>query len=589
MWNVFRELPDGSREEVSFVNESEESVGEEQASFTTQSGENVTAQLVHDTVLKLKKSAEQENDIPAFHFINQEVELSREMDGLPGRDAIAIWGRNIAESPIELGSLNPESVTDIGEETPSSTVQERVVFEDDALKWQFGTNGNYDNFRTIAWHDKTLVVIRVPEEYQDDSFILEYTPEDNETLPSAEQYQGESIAFVEWRGYLGSNSFVCDFISKFCQVKNFITTLKTKGKGFYVGMVVRLLYGDSPGRFENDPTFNLRLRKVTDKYSQLAKQCPRLDNVNSFNDEYCIVFVHGAFACGLNQLNLLYPEDKFQNRKPPVPTYRFEHDTFRSIPENADKLRQLIQKKIPKCEHLLLIGHSRGGLVCRLAAILLENDNYNSKLDIWTYGTPHEGTPLVDAGLRLLRWLPSLTAKIFDGIPKYSLVEALFLYLVQFYIESKTEDLPKGIAEMSPSSTLQEILELIQPKPTNIRSYGGNYDANKNNGYKVVVDDTLDGFFLNNANDLVVTQKSATAVGIGENIQENCAHLGYFEIDRLRNEIYLYCHFSKINQKQININNASEFVRDLINDFKKLKLNPQEILDILLYDVLILH
>ncbi|MDJ0901859.1 MAG: hypothetical protein QNJ55_23970 [Xenococcus sp. MO_188.B8] len=530
MWKVFREL-DGSLQEVN-----------EEVSLVTRQGQTVTVELVRDAVLEALEGEE----IPTFRFIEKEVELSREMNGLPGRDAIAIWSRNIAESPIELGSLNPESVTDIGEETPSPSVQERVVFEDDALKWQFGTNGNYDNFRTIAWHDKTLVVIRVPEEYQDDSFILEYIPEDNETLPLAERYQGESIAFVEWRGYLGSNSFVCDFISKFRQEdEDFITTLKTKGKGkgFYVGMVARALYGDPPGRFEHDLTSKPRLWWYAARYRQLAENCPRLDldKVQPFNGDCCIVFVHGAFSCGLDQLNLLYPKDKFPNRKPPVHTYRFEHDTFRSIPENANKLRKLILDKI-KCKHLLLIGYSRGGLVCRIAARLLDYSQYKTKPEIWTYGTPHQGTVLVNLGSNLLKYLHLFVEKIEKGISVIDVPSAVFRYVIAPLIVSKFENLPKGIIDMSPSSTLLEMLN-FKPIPSTIRSYGGNYHADISNGSKIVFgDDVIDGIFLNNPNDKIVTQESATAVGIGENTKDNCAHSGYFKIDRLRNKIYFYCH-----------------------------------------------
>ncbi len=74
---------------------------------------------------------------------------------------------------------------------------------------------------------------------------------------------------------------------------------------------------------------------------------------------------------------------------------RYEHDTFMSIDANAQELAELLTARFDDAEHVLMICHSRGGLVARSASDLVDG-TLASRLSIHTFGTPHRGTPLAD-------------------------------------------------------------------------------------------------------------------------------------------------------------------------------------------------
>lgn len=92
---------------------------------------------------------------------------------------------------------------------------------------------------------------------------------------------------------------------------------------------------------------------------------------------------------------------------PPQPGYpvrRFEHDTVATVLNNADELTQSITTAI-RVDRLLLVAHSRGGLVARTVVDELIRDGYPAAISLYTFGTPHAGTPLVKIGGRLLAQL----------------------------------------------------------------------------------------------------------------------------------------------------------------------------------------
>lgn len=184
----------------------------------------------------------------------------------------------------------------------------------------------------------------------------------------------------------------------------------------------------------------------------------------------------------------------------------FEHDTFRPIQENAETLAQLLQTHLT-AKHILLIAHSRGGLVARLAAHLVRKRTRTPAVEVYTCGTPYEGTPIVDAGARVLRLLYRAGAVIQKGIPVPDVATAAASYLFRPRI------LPTGITQMSPSSDFLAMLALLDNGPVNLQAWGGVFNTQgRADGYGLAFGK---GFgktaFGGLDNDLIVATASATA------------------------------------------------------------------------------
>ena len=114
--------------------------------------------------------------------------------------------------------------------------------------------------------------------------------------------------------------------------------------------------------------------------------------------------MHGTLACGLAHLRELAP---VMPAVPELRLLRYEHDTFLSIRDNAvDLVEQLSKIAAGPNTRIVLVGHSRGGLVARKAAALLVKDG-GPRVAVATFGAPHRGTPVVRAANEsCLVWLP---------------------------------------------------------------------------------------------------------------------------------------------------------------------------------------
>jgi pimeloyl-ACP methyl ester carboxylesterase len=137
----------------------------------------------------------------------------------------------------------------------------------------------------------------------------------------------------------------------------------------------------------------------------LVEQHPELAAVGDYTVTDPIVWVQGTVSCGLAHLRQLLRVVPYGRT-----VYRFEHDTFRDIDENIDQLVDQLRRKVSAdTSRVILIGHSRGGLVVRGAARELAPDHPEVDFEVVTLGTPHTGTPLVNAGARVLRGLVAMT------------------------------------------------------------------------------------------------------------------------------------------------------------------------------------
>lgn len=162
-----------------------------------------------------------------------------------------------------------------------------------------------------------------------------------------------------------------------------------------IGRVVRHVSKsreDDPGP-RRDPAFvsgsRIREALASDPSMQaLAGQIPSLTEMKKTQrSDRVMIFVHGTASCSFAHLGDLAA---FATQ-----LVRFEHDTFLSINHNSDDLCRLIQQCLPAAE-IVLIGHSRGGLVARDAAGKLTAQG--RKVDLATFGSPHDGSELVALG-----------------------------------------------------------------------------------------------------------------------------------------------------------------------------------------------
>ena len=173
-------------------------------------------------------------------------------------------------------------------------------------------------------------------------------------------------------------------------------------------------------------------RDVAGRWTQLATEGPA-------RPQAAVLAVHGTMATAVPlcaALEELVPAG--------VDRYRFEHDTHVPLHHNADELHDLLVDL--EAQRLVIVAHSRGGLVVRHALDRLssEQPQLRERIRAVTLGTPFEGTPMVDtadAGMIALRSLMGLI-RVAGGI----WVDAP-TYLAGMLLRT-----PDGIAVMSPDS-----------------------------------------------------------------------------------------------------------------------------------------
>jgi triacylglycerol esterase/lipase EstA (alpha/beta hydrolase family) len=140
-----------------------------------------------------------------------------------------------------------------------------------------------------------------------------------------------------------------------------------------------------------DERWSERFTLMCEIHSNIADKYPDLSQITPQQHDKVIVFEHGTLSCGLEGLQ------HFENLA--VPVYRYEHDTFARIETNGTELADLIRENID-AKQLLIIAHSRGGLVARIAIAKLR-PTYEGAVQLFTFGTTHRGTPLVNVGSAL--------------------------------------------------------------------------------------------------------------------------------------------------------------------------------------------
>jgi len=380
----------------------------------------------------------------------------------------------------------------------------------------------------VVWHAHTLVVVSVPEGVE--QIDLEYRPEprDAARLESLTARFRTSAHVVETildaRTCRGTDSELIDHFR----------AMRARGHGFFtsirgtadmlVGRILNRVTTLEPAPPE-DMTFQPRLRAMEREWRELSRACPDIGSL-SYTHEHdtAMVFIHGTLSCGLQSLKDLFP-----TAAPPVPVYRFEHDTFLRVSANGRELASLIAKYI-KTKRLVLVAHSRGGLVGRVTLASLPEHDFAGETHLLTFGTPHQGTPLVRIAKGILNLLLKVGSQIVDGIPFMTPVVAAASSVYD------VSSLPDGIAIMEESA---ETLELLNHGPSlpNVRSWGGIFDPHKGeSGFGFDIENTLIGAMRGTAHDLVVPTQSARAYGVaGPDL--SCSHVRFFAQAAVRSAI----------------------------------------------------
>ena len=455
---------------------------------------------------RLVRELGRENLLDSHPALLRQLDHEAENQGRFSREAIELWSRaaeNEAREFVKQGFPKIKAI-------------------DEALGLYPSTNDSSP--LTLAWHDPGLVI--VPLSGDEQRVVVEYETDPRFEKRNREIYfryasgAHELETILDWRGYFGRGGAVIDGWSTMHRSGRGFTVGFRGTPGFIVGSVLRRLTRPASA-LRNDPTAERRLARMVAKYPRAAAACPDLAQHGPIKAERVIVFVHGPVACGILGLKDLFPEKGTPPGLELCPVFRYEHDTFLPIGDNAAELAELIRTQV-SAEKLLLVGHSRGGLVARLAHGLLQESAYPAEISVMTMGTPHLGMPLISSNSKALNLLFKQGEDFASNIPLLSPLTSAYSYLLN------SSSLPKGIEVLGERTDTSE-LALALDGPDNARSWAGNFDPRASQaGFGIELDGALlgtHGFGANN--DLVVPTASALAYGKPER-PLRCAHDTYF-------------------------------------------------------------
>ena len=310
---------------------------------------------------------------------------------------------------------------------------------------------------SLAWHDQTTIVIPLPPAPDSNginTLELEYVPsrEDERrehVLPHRYGLtQHEVETYFEFRNYIGRESWLTESMQRMQRIAGrFVLTVRTRAAAI-AGKVLRRASDRSQPTLTRDPGFSARLHRSEQEHSRCAAAFPDLAQSAPSTAQRAAVFIHGTVSCGIQSLKELWPSLSAAGLQKYVPLYRYEHDTFRPIDENAEELMTLIAERL-QVDELYLIGHSRGGIVARYAAQLLESGRAKPNVkEILTIGTPHLGTPLVSMGTTVIHTIYKLGETVLSMVPAVGALSQAFGYLVD------SPELPAGINALARDSQL---------------------------------------------------------------------------------------------------------------------------------------
>ena len=399
-----------------------------------------------------------------------------------------------------------------------------VITQEGALEWQDADRRTL----AVAWHDESIAIVPVSPGMREVQLLYSPAPADAARAAAMQARYGlPGTISLDWIGYFGTRSLKVEGDHFFRPVRRGLMSaaVATAGlSGLVVGKVARVLARDIQS-YRKDPDQLSRLQAHLHRRRSPHPVAPDLEDLSekSVVGDRCVIFVHGTMSCGIPNSDLLASVPGL------APLYRFEHDTFQEVVDNAKRLHALILSKI-QTPKVLLLCHSRGGLVGRQTCQLMREDG--KQMLVWTYGTPHGGTPLVNAAKRSLGMLYKLGG-VTAGPASIELpVSAAFRYML------RSGELPPGIEAMTtpPSGVLKLMNASGDPCP--IRSYGASHEGPGGpTGVKIAFKSAVGKQLFQERNDLVVTVSSATSRPGETRVVMPCTHSEYFSNSVVKREL----------------------------------------------------
>jgi hypothetical protein len=467
------------------------------------SGDRVVPRVVADTCAQLAGRRPVHRSLA--ELIRQDLLEYPWAETNPGMDLIQRWSRLAVEafSPVPDGAAL-DSLPDGPLELQNAERQREAV----------------------AWHDNTFVV--VPFSPVHEEIDLRYMPDlaDQELAAQTETAtELRSTAYFDWRLYLADSSVLTgggstlilgmhQFDRRPGNRPGRVRVATGNFSGWLVGKILRRSTADVR-TFPGDRTVAARVRWYAERYPSAAVACPDLaDAPPPSTEQRVMVVVHGTGSCAVPAAEAI------RKAGVPGPIYRYEHDTFVSIAANARELATLAQRL--QSPALVLACHSRGGLVGRRAAYLLRTEMPGTPVQVLTFGTPHDGTPLANLPPKEIGAVYLLGFTNHGGRPYPDPVTAAFRYL------RHARETPAGIAEMRPACGVLELLN--QTADPALDSWGGCYDCGSGpTGFGPAMKVAFGREVFSGAdNDLVVATASATSRGTAHEIL-HCSHFDYFD------------------------------------------------------------
>jgi pimeloyl-ACP methyl ester carboxylesterase len=461
------------------------------------------------------------NDVPLIQHLEAEALERTAESGRIGREPIAVFAERAQRE---------------SEEFEWSTGTKVTALEDGAIGMSL-VDSTSAAPSVIAWHEPTAVILTLDSDSSE--IRVEYVPDQASDdrirrlryKYGAADYRLETI--FDWRAYFGLRSATIDGSTEMHpDGARFVTRARMprlRGRfGYAIGRVLRRLTFGQP-TLHKDPLAVRRERAASTEYPQIARLCPLLSDRNHVEDSQAMVFVHGTASCGLQGLKDLFavaPPHRYSVR-------RFEHDTFVSYLDNADELTKLIQATI-HVDRLLVVAHSRGGLVARAAVENLIRAGYQAAISLQTFGTPHAGTPLVQIGGRLLAQLYKIGEW---GLNIVAPTLSPLTWAHGFLFDAP--ELPPGVAIMKEDSEGLRTLNRYGDR-VSVMCWGSRFDINdQESGFGIEVGHMLAGAMHDVDSDLVVPTSSALAFGTPAPVL-TCSHVQYFSQPAVRTSINNY-------------------------------------------------
>lgn len=268
-----------------------------------------------------------------------------------------------------------------------------------------------DSFAVAIPAEAVAITVRVG---RDEGLANRRTMVSSLPLPRDEAPASGFDELIVWRIYSGANSIIREAWTLARKGVHRLLMGAIDGPCFAVGRAVRSRSRTLDAE-RGDPTFSLRLGWAEKKIAADQLQERLAAEAGKFGD--AAVVVHGTMSTAVH-----FAAAVSRCTPPGVPVLRFEHDTWRSLEENAAELAGLLESHVQGST--VLVAHSRGGLVATRAAQKLQVRTSNSP-SVITLGSPFDGTAMAVAadvgymGVRaLMGGLRLATGPVVDAITR---------------------------------------------------------------------------------------------------------------------------------------------------------------------------